>query len=51
MHGNRVFEPQSEKMTPANGTFGNLGRNAFRAQDIAQFALGVSKFVPVTQKG
>ena len=30
---------------PANGTFGNLGRNAFRARGISQLDLGVSKFV------
>ena len=34
---------------PANGTFGNLGRNAFRARDIAQLDLGVSKFVPIKE--
>ena len=35
--------------TPANGTFGNLGRNAFRAPGISQLDLGVSKFIPVTE--
>ena len=35
--------------TPASGTFGNLGRNAFRAPGIAQLDLGVSKFVPITE--
>jgi hypothetical protein len=35
---------------PANGTFGNLGRNAFRARGIAQLDLGVSKFVPITER-
>jgi hypothetical protein len=35
---------------PANGTFGNLGRNAFRARGIAQIDLGVSKFVPVAER-
>jgi hypothetical protein len=35
---------------PANGTFGNLGRNAFRAPGITQLDLGVSKFVPVTER-
>ena len=34
---------------PANGTFGNLGRNAFRAPGIAQLDLGVSKFVPIKE--
>ena len=29
---------------PASGTFGNLGRNAFRAPGISQLDLGVSKF-------
>ena len=36
--------------TPANGTFGNLGRNAFRAPGIAQLDLGVSKFVSLTER-
>jgi hypothetical protein len=36
--------------TPANGTFGNLGRNAFRAPGVAQLDLGVSKFVLVTER-
>jgi hypothetical protein len=35
---------------PANGTFGNLGRNAFRARGIAQLDLGVSKFVPIKER-
>ncbi len=35
---------------PANGTFGNLGRNAFRARGITQVDLGVSKFVPVSER-
>ena len=35
--------------TPASGTFGNLGRNAFRAPGIAQLDLGVSKFIPITE--
>jgi hypothetical protein len=35
---------------PANGTFGNLGRNAFRAPAVAQLDLGVSKFVPVNER-
>ena len=34
---------------PANGTFGNLGRNAFRAAGISQVDLGLSKFVPITE--
>ena len=34
---------------PANGTFGNLGRNAFRAPGVAQIDLGVSKFVTITE--
>ena len=34
---------------PANGTFGNLGRNAFRARGIAQLDLGISKFAPLTE--
>jgi hypothetical protein len=35
---------------PANGTFGNLGRNAFRAPRVAQLDLGVSKFVLVGER-
>ena len=35
---------------PANGTFGNLGRNAFRAPAVAQLDLGVSKFVPIKER-
>ena len=35
---------------PANGTFGNLGRNAFRAPGISQLDLGVSKFVTITER-
>jgi hypothetical protein len=36
--------------TPSNGTFGNLGRNAFRAPGVAQLDLGVSKFVMATER-
>ena len=35
---------------PANGVFGNLGRNAFRAPGIAQLDLGLSKFVAITEQ-
>ena len=35
---------------PANQTFGNLGRNAFRAPGISQLDLGVSKFISVKEK-
>ncbi len=35
---------------PANGTFGNLGRNAFRAPGISQLDLGLSKFITVTER-
>jgi hypothetical protein len=35
---------------PANGTFGDLGRNAFRARGITQIDLGVSKFVAVAER-
>jgi hypothetical protein len=35
---------------PANQTFGNLGRNAFRAPGISQLDMGLSKFVSVTEK-
>jgi len=35
---------------PANGTFGDLGRNAFRAPGISQLDVGLSKFINVTEK-
>ncbi len=35
---------------PANQTFGNLGRNAFRAPGISQLDMGLSKFVYITEK-
>jgi hypothetical protein len=35
---------------PENGTFGNLGRNAFRAPGISQLDLGLSRFISVTEK-
>jgi len=35
---------------PANQTFGNLGRNDFRAPGISQLDLGLSKFVTVTER-
>ena len=35
---------------PANGTVGNLGRNAFRARGITQLDLAVSKFVSLTER-
>ena len=35
---------------PANGTFGNLGRNAFRAPAVAQLDLGISKFVLIGER-
>src|SRR5215469_16368151 len=35
---------------PANSTFGNLGRNAFRAPGITQLDLAVSKFVLLTER-
>ena len=35
---------------PANGTFGNLGRNAFRARGVTQIDLGVSKFVALRER-
>jgi hypothetical protein len=34
---------------PANQTFGNLGRNAFRAPGISQLDLGLSKFFNITE--
>ncbi len=35
---------------PANQTFGNLGRNAFRAPGISQIDMGLSKFVDLTER-
>ncbi len=35
---------------PASQTFGNLGRNAFRAPGLSQLDLGLSKFVGITEK-
>ncbi len=35
---------------PASQTFGNLGRNAFRAPGISQLDLGLSKYVSVTER-
>jgi len=35
---------------PANQTFGNLGRNAFRAPGITQLDTGLSRFVTVTER-
>jgi len=35
---------------PANQTFGNLGRNAFRAPGISQLDLGLSKFFNITER-
>jgi hypothetical protein len=35
---------------PAAGTFGNLGRNPFRAPGISQLDLGLSKYVTVTER-
>ena len=35
---------------PANGTFGNLGRNAFRAPRLSQLDMGLSKFTNVTER-
>ena len=36
--------------TPASQTFGNLGRNAFRAPAISQLDMGLSKFVSFTER-
>jgi Carboxypeptidase regulatory-like domain/TonB dependent receptor len=36
--------------TPASQTFGNLGRNAFRAPGISQLDLGLSKYVSITEQ-
>ncbi len=36
--------------TPASGTFGNLGRNAFRAPGISQVDLGLSKDIAVGER-
>jgi hypothetical protein len=35
---------------PASQTFGNLGRNAFRAPAISQLDLGASKFLNITER-
>jgi hypothetical protein len=36
--------------TPAAKTFGNLGRNAFRAPGVSQLDLGLSKYVSLTER-
>jgi hypothetical protein len=36
--------------TPASQTFGDLGRNAFRAPGISQLDLGLSKYVSITER-
>jgi hypothetical protein len=36
--------------TPANQTFGNLGRNAFRAPGISQLDLGLSRYVSIKER-
>jgi hypothetical protein len=36
--------------TPAAGTFGDLGRNAFRAPRISELELGLSKGVPLAER-
>jgi hypothetical protein len=35
---------------PASQTFGNLGRNDFRAPGISQLDIGLSKYVPITER-
>ncbi len=35
---------------PSNQTFGNLGRNAFRAPGISQLDMGLSKFINITER-
>jgi hypothetical protein len=35
---------------PANQTFGNLGRNAFRAPGVSQIDMGLARFVTVTER-
>jgi hypothetical protein len=35
---------------PANGAFGDLGRNAFRAPSISQLDLGLSKWITFTER-
>lgn len=35
---------------PAAGTFGNLGHNAFRAPGISEVELGLSKYIPITER-
>lgn len=46
---NRWINPAAFAV-PASGTFGNLGRNAFRARGISQLDLGVSKFLLITER-
>jgi len=36
--------------TPASGTFGNLGRNAFRAPGVSEVELALSKDVPIAER-
>jgi hypothetical protein len=36
--------------TPASQTFGNLGRNAFRAPGISQLDMGFSKYLNITER-
>jgi hypothetical protein len=36
--------------TPANGTFGNLGRNAFRAPGISDLDLSLAKDISVSER-
>lgn len=35
---------------PANQTFGNLGRDAYRAPGISQIDMGLSKFINITER-
>ena len=35
---------------PVNGTFGNLGRNAFRAPGISQLDMGLSRFISINER-
>ena len=40
----------AEFAVPAAGTFGNLGRNAFRARGISEVELGLSKDISLTER-
>ncbi|MGA8597031.1 MAG: TonB-dependent receptor [Bryobacteraceae bacterium] len=45
---NEWINPAAFSM-PADGTFGDLGRNAFRAPGISQVDIGLSKYISITE--